>query len=135
MTLETARRIKESRQQPERCKEAEAVLRGGMNICETANDGSRKYVWIKVRPTKTDDESSIEVAMMTYQKRKQPSQALKKSNARPTQQTVQAGLPQQNVVTNQEATTDSPRGLSMLLVYLKAKFHEFVKVMDSMVEE
>ena len=53
MTLETAKRI--VREQGEDSnKEARAVVRGGMTICEKNVDGSRKYIWVKIMPTKTD---------------------------------------------------------------------------------
>ena len=74
MTLETAKRI--VREQGELAtKEALAIVRGGMTICEKKSDGSRKYVWVKVKPTMTDDESSIDVALEKQGKRKtrQPS--------------------------------------------------------------
>ena len=65
MTLETAKEIvKDANKLPN--KEAEAVVRGGMNICEQTEDGRRKYVWIKVKPTKTDNESSIALALAKY---------------------------------------------------------------------
>ena len=66
MTLDTAKRIIEQGQQN---KEAEAIVRGGMNICDVLPDGRRKYRWIKVLPTKTDAESSIDAAMEKYQKK------------------------------------------------------------------
>ena len=69
MTLETAKRI--VREQGEvACKEALAIVRGGMTICEKNVDGSRKYVWVKVKPTMTDDESSIDVALEILRMRK-----------------------------------------------------------------
>lgn len=69
MTLETAKRI--VREQGEKaCKEALAIVRGGMTICEKNVDGSRKYVWVKVKPTMTDDESSIDVALEILRMRK-----------------------------------------------------------------
>ena len=69
MTLETAKRI--VREQGEDSnKEARAVVRGGMTICEKNVDGSRKYVWVKVKPTMTDDESSIDVALEILRMRK-----------------------------------------------------------------
>ena len=74
MTLETAKRI--VREQGEQAsKEVLAVVRGGMTICEKKDDGSRKYVWVKVKPTLTDDESSIDVALENQRTRKtrQPS--------------------------------------------------------------
>ena len=76
MTLETAKRI--VREQGEDSnKEARAVVRGGMTICEKNVDGSRKYVWVKVKPTMTDDESSIDMALENQRMRKtrQPSTA------------------------------------------------------------
>ena len=60
MTLETAKRLVE---EGHPSKEAEAVVRGGMTICENKEDGSRKYHWVKVMPTITDEESSIDVAL------------------------------------------------------------------------
>ena len=69
MTLDTAKRI--VREQGEvACKEALAIVRGGMTICEKNVDGSRKYVWVKVKPTMTDDESSIDVALEILRMRK-----------------------------------------------------------------
>jgi hypothetical protein len=74
MTLETANRIVQE-QGEQASKEALAIVRGGMTICEKKADGSRKYVWVKVKPTLTDDESSIDVALEKQGKRKtrQPS--------------------------------------------------------------
>ena len=69
MTLETAKRI--VREQGEDSnKEARAVVRGGMTICEKNVDGSRKYIWVKIMPTKTDEESSIDVALEILRMRK-----------------------------------------------------------------
>ena len=69
MTLETAKRIVQEHGELA-SKEALAVVRGGMTICEKKADGSRKYVWVKVKPTLTDDESSIDVALENQGKRK-----------------------------------------------------------------
>lgn len=66
MTLDTAKRIIEEGLPN---KEAEAIVRGGMNICEVQADGRRKYRWVKVLPTKTDEESSIEAALEKFQKK------------------------------------------------------------------
>ena len=62
MTLETAKRIVQEKGEMAD-KEALAIVRGGMNICETKPDGSRKYQWIKVFPTSKDGESSIDAAL------------------------------------------------------------------------
>ncbi len=73
MTLETAKCIKQEYSIKDKdsalYKEAEAILRGGMNICEIMDDGSRKYIWIKVTPTKSDKESSVKAAMEQYRMR------------------------------------------------------------------
>jgi hypothetical protein len=69
MTLDTAKRI--VREQGEvACKEALAIVRGGMTICEKNVDGSRKYIWVKIMPTKTDEESSIDVVLEILRMRK-----------------------------------------------------------------
>lgn len=68
MTLETAKKIV-AEGFPN--KEAEAVVRGGMTICETKNDGSRNYQWVKVRPTADDSESSIKKALDKYWNKEQ----------------------------------------------------------------
>ncbi len=94
MTLETAKEIlKDISRLPN--KEAEAVVRGGMNICEQVEDGRRKYVWLKVKPTKTDDESSIALALAKYRlakdsqnKLKTPKAEHKVAPAPPTPQTA-----------------------------------------------
>ena len=76
MTLETAKQ-QVLAQGESASKEALAIVRGGMTICEKKADGSRKYVWVKVKPTMTDDESSIDVALENQRMRKtrQPSTA------------------------------------------------------------
>lgn len=65
MTLETAKQIIQE-QGEQASKEALAVVRGGMTICENKEDGSRKYLWIKVKPTKNDEESSIDAALKKH---------------------------------------------------------------------
>ena len=76
MTLETAKQQVLAKGESA-SKEALAIVRGGMTICEKKADGSRKYVWVKVKPTLTDDESSIDVALENQRIRKtrQPSTA------------------------------------------------------------
>lgn len=76
MTLETAKQ-QVLAQGESASKEALAIVRGGMTICEKKANGSRKYVWVKVKPTLTDDESSIDVALENQRIRKtrQPSTA------------------------------------------------------------
>ena len=148
MTLETANRIKSEgyvQGQDKRTyeqflvmnKEAEAILRGGMNICETKEDGSRKYVWIKVKPTPTDNESSIDVAMKKYRRRKQSC-----SNMRVEQTEIRfhdsaVTVPSYTAPSPQheEPTQDEQSPLSQLISNLKRKFADFVKTMDELVVE
>ena len=69
MTLETAKRI--VREQGEQAnKEALAVVKGGMIYIERTKDGRRRAPWIEVLPTKTDEESSIDIAIENYRKGK-----------------------------------------------------------------
>ena len=146
MTLETAKRIKEEGAVPGQeaknydqymllNKEAEAILRGGMTICESTEDGNRKYTWIKVKPTKTDDESSIQQALKNHQKRK--TVAKKKPQA---QEDVPQPENPQPVATEKESPAKAPKikditTLSQLTTYLKTKFERFVQIMDTIVDE
>ena len=63
MTLETAKRMVQEQGEYAN-KEARAVVKGGMTICELTEAGRRTYPWIKVMRTKTDGESSIEQALI-----------------------------------------------------------------------
>ena len=71
MTLETAKRIVDEGTPN---KEAEAIVRGGMTICEIDTDGSRNYKWIKVLPTTSDSVSSVEVALGNNRRRNNKQQ-------------------------------------------------------------
>lgn len=109
MTLETAKEIvKDVSKLPN--KEAEAVVRGGMNICELTEDGRRKYVWIKVKPTKTDNESSIALALAKHRAAKdahnkwnKPKEEPKETPAPPTPQKPKptATIPNQSISLSQ----------------------------------
>lgn len=148
MTLETAKRIKMGNIQGQGIKtieqlqllnkEAEAVLRGGMTICENKDDGSRKYTWIKVFPTKTDDESSIQLAIKDHQGKRLSQQETrhKKEEIKPIVATAERPKPEiKNSVLNNEAMVSGDNNLSRTVDYLKRKFDEFVKIMDDFVEE
>lgn len=129
MTLETAKRIVADGQPN---KEAEAVVRGGMNICEVQTDGSRKYRWIKVTPTKTDEVSSIDKAMAPYQRRQ------KEAKASQTKETLK--VEKATVISTQpmvETTKDERYRYSIeeLINYMKGKKDEVVKFLDSLVTE
>ena len=126
MTLETAKRLVEEGHPN---KEAEAVVRGGMTICENKTDGSKKYAWIKVLPTMTDAESSIDLAMESYRKRKQPKRNRVVLPPKEEAPTPKVAEPEQK--SEQEPSPILPRIVSTL----KRKFSNFVKIMDEIVDE
>lgn len=140
MTLETAKRIVRE-QGEEACKEALAIVRGGMTICEKNVDGSRKYVWVKVKPTMTDDESSIEQALKMHN---QKQQSISISSAKAITSPSKAIVEETSITIHSEPTV--PKKMDsldskevhpflQLIAYLKRKFDEFVKAMDELVEE
>ena len=129
MTLETAKRIV-AEGQPN--KEAEAVVRRGMNICEMQADGSRKYRWIKVTPTKTEAESSIDKAMAPYQ-RKQKEAKASQTKETPIVEKVTVISTHPIVETKKdERYRDSIEGL---INYMKDKKDEVFRFLDSLVTE
>ena len=128
MTLETAKRLVEEGH-PD--KEAEAVVRRGMTICENKTDGSQKYIWIKVLPTMTDEESSIVLAMEAYQKRKQPKRNKVVLSTKEEALTPKIEEPEPEPESDQEPSPFLPR----LASTLKRKFSNFVKIMDEFVDE
>ena len=127
MTLETAKRIVN---EGTANKEAEAVVRGGMTICETKTDGSRKYQWVKVLPTNTDEESSINVALVKYRNRRQKHSNKKKEEAilhePESSPTPDASIPKE------ESTQPSQPAL---LERLKKRAKDLWKEIDSIVVE
>jgi hypothetical protein len=140
MTLETAKRI--VREQGEDSnKEARAVVRGGMTICETSADRRRTYLWLKVLPTETDEESSIELALKMHNQKKQSiSKSLAKAITPPSKTIVEETsiiIHSEPTVTKKMDSLDSKEvhPFLQLIAYLKRKFDEFVKAMDELVEE
>ena len=144
MTFETAKRIKTEgyvQGQDVRTyeqlmllnKEADAILRGGMNICEEQENGSRKYIWIKVLPTKTDEESSIELALKKHKKKKEP----RKSNLSDNKVTAPESKHPITPTPTQENKSDDKNvaSINRYATRLKKKFINFVKLMDEFVEE
>ena len=85
MTLETAKKILEELPQDKSVRfryrmknyslirESEAICRGGFTFCNHTEDGGRVYVWLKVFPTETDAESSIDQALRLYNQKTRPS--------------------------------------------------------------
>ena len=140
MTLETAKRIVRE-QDEDSNKEARAVVRGGMIICETSADRRRTYLWLKVLPTETDEESSIELALKMHNQKKQSiSKSLAKAITPPSKTIVE----ETSIIIHSEPTVSKKMDsldskevhpFLQLIAYLKKKFEEFVKVMDDFVEE
>ena len=146
MTLETAKRIIQEKYKDGLdgrtygqyliCKrEAEAVLRGGMTFCEHEEDGGRVYRWIKVFPTATDEESSIDLAMKDYRKKKELRNRKNKIKEEPI--SSQVPVLQHKLVIPQinESKQKGSNPLSVISSKIKNKFDEFVKIMDGMVDE
>lgn len=139
MTLETAERLV-LEQGDQACKEARAVVRGGMVICERAEDGRRIYPWIKVKPTITDEESSIEEALKNHQEKKRLSTTRTMTiNSLPTSADVKPSTPIQTTIDfpkeDECANTKRMSPIMELFNYLRKKFLEFVKAMDEIVQE
>ena len=134
MTLETAKRIV-LEQSDYATKEAQAVVRGGMTFCEHEEDGGRVYRWIKVFPTATDGESSIDLAMKDYRKKKELQNRRNKNKEEQTSSPIpvlqhKLIIPQINEPQQKESNP-----LLDISSKIKRKFDEFVKIMDGMVEE
>lgn len=130
MTLETAKRIVRE-QDEEACKEALAIVRGGMTICEKNVDGSRKYVWVKVKPTMTDDESSIDVALENQGKRKN----IQLSIAPIGQALVEPVMPNTAKAPNLSNETETQMAKQSFFERLKSKAVEIWHEIDSIVVE
>ena len=124
MTLDTAKRIIEEGLPN---KEAEAVERGGMNICEVQPDGRRKYRWVKVLPTKTDAESSIEAALEKRQKKA----------CKPVTESKPQEKTEQSVVTTQisEKEVETQPVAPSILDRLKKKAKRILQELDNIVIE
>ena len=129
MTLETAKRIVADGQPN---KEAEAVVRGGMNICEVQTDGSRKYRWIKVTPTKTDAVSSIDKAMAPYQRRQKEAKA---SQTKEAQKVEKATVISTQPIVETKKDERYRYSIEELINYMKGKKDEVVQFLDSLVTE
>ena len=136
MTIETAKRLV-LEQGESTNKEAQAVVRGGMTICELTTDGRRTYPWIKVFPTKTDEESSIEQALemrraikTASNKKKQPKQEPVVA-ATKAPELVPVQIPEEGVslIENQPFSIDS------LISKGKRKLCELWKILDEIVVE
>ena len=123
MTLETAKRIVQEKGEMAD-KEALAIVRGGMNICETKPDGSRKYQWIKVFPTSKDGESSIDAALKEYNKRKQPKRKV-----------VEQPIAEPNIIQNAKEEPEIPTTKLTFIERMKIKAEAIWKEIDSLVVE
>lgn len=133
MTLETAQKMM---QEGLPNKEAQAVVRGGMTICENEDNGVRTYNWIKIYPTKTDNESSIQLALNNYRKKKESSHSERKrsvinvDNKKADSQSATTTIPLKIESEQKDTLT-----LSKLVQSIKRRFNDFVKTMDEIVDE
>jgi len=140
MTLETAKRIV-LEQGEDSNKEARAVVRGGMTICEITDDGRRNYPWIKVLPTRTDAESSIDQALKLYHQKTTPSskQSVNPVKTSPDvieeKPTITFNLGPTVSTSSAKSNVKEVHPLWQLIAYLKRKIDEFVKTMDEFVDE
>lgn len=117
-------------------KEAKAVVRGGMTICEQAADGRRTYLWIKVFPTETDGESSIEQALEVRQAKKTASNNKKLYRKYPVVTPVKASVTVPVPVPKEESSVkNNPLSIYSLISKGKQKLRELMKLLDEIVEE
>ena len=131
MTLDTAKRIV-LEQGDQASKEAQAVVRGGMNVCDVLDDGKRKYTWVKVLPTKSDAESSIDAALEQHRKKLQPKRI--KAIIHKTEENALVSHIQKEENEQFPASKRTPIHLQ-IISNLKRKFNQFVKIMDEFLEE
>jgi hypothetical protein len=135
MTLETAKMIVLELGEYAN-KEAKAVVRGGMTICEQAADGRRTYLWIKVFPTETDGESSIEQALEVRQAKKTASNNKKLYRKYPVVTPVKASVTVPVPVPKEESSVkNNPLSIYSLISKGKQKLRELMKLLDEIVEE
>lgn len=136
MTLETAKRIL---QDPNGLtnKEAQAVVRGGMTICEQIEDGRRVYPWIKVLPTETDEESSIKVALSRYRARKyahtHPVPPETEPKPMPSRNDTGEIVPASKPVI--VSASENSFSINDIIDRIKVKIREFMVVIDEIVVE
>ena len=136
MTLETAKRIV-AEQGESASKEAQAVVRGGMTVCELTNDGHRTYPWIKVFPSETDTESSIEQAIKMRRAKKMSSSMNKKTQPEPVVTPAKASEIAPVQVLNEDESPDEQNTFSIysLISKGKQKLLELWKEIDEIVVE
>lgn len=136
MTLDTAKRIVQEKGDLAG-KEARSVVRGGMNICEQTNDGRRVYKWIKVCPTKTDGESSINQALMKYQsiKNKKPNDV--KESLEPASSHIETSSVETSSERDEELNIITEEQSQMVIFWgnLKKRLRELWKIIDECVVE
>ena len=134
MTLETAKRI--ILEQGENAnKEARAVVRGGMTICELGDNGRRTYPWIKVKPTATDNESSIEQAIEMRRAMKLSFTMQEKPKQPTPEKNIAHPRPIHNPVTEKPLVEDEPFSIYTLIAIVKSKVLKFLKMLDEIVVE
>ncbi len=138
MTLETAKRLV-IEQGENASKEARAVVRGGMTICEYGEDGRRTYRYIKILPTKTDDESSIDQALNMRRALKISFNTPKPQNAKPKSKeipkTVQEVVPSKSMNEDESSKDNCEFSISTVISIVKGKIRKLMIFLDEIVEE
>jgi len=143
MTIETAKKVLEEMEKVGkdnyqfrlnnflRIKEAEAVCRGGFTFCEHEGNGGRKYIYLKVKPTKTDEESSLNAALEEYRNKKgrKPKQIVEE----PLKQGNSSNYPENPTIN--KGNTMLPIPHPTFLERIKIKAEAIWKEIDSLVVE
>lgn len=138
MTLETAKRLV-LEQGENASKEARAVVRGGMTICECREDGRRTYPWIKVLPTKTDDESSIDLALKMRRALKQsfnpPKQQKPESQPIVFSNNIHVEVPPHSLNIEESFNENQKFSISTVISNVKEKIRKLMIYLDEIVVE
>lgn len=147
MTLDTAKKIKEENYAhivemgklmgiaaSEVKREVDAVIRGGFYHCEI-KEGKREYIYLKVKPTENDMESSINNAIASYQNRnRRPKKIIEEKKI----ETVAPASPTPAIKHNEPQEVTKLKQVSTLPKlknYLKNRIQVIMKVLDSIVQE
>ena len=142
MTLETAKRVLEEVPQDDtrfqyrmknysRIHEAEAVCRGGFTYCEHEDNGGRRYVYLKVFPTPTDSESSIEQALELYRSRNKKPTGTIRDYPKP----VENRVPVSSVTIESHEETEIPDKKATSIVQVLEKWKRLLYRIKSQLDE
>ncbi len=147
MTIDTAKKIREDnyahidemgilmgKTASEIKREVDAVIRGGFYHCEI-KEGQRVYMYLRVKPTKDDMESSVNNAIASFRNRNwHPKKTIEEKKLHivvPPSPTPAIKLIEQHKVTKLSQVSTLPK----LKEYLKNKTREIMKELDLIVQE